>query len=242
MSFGYSNVQIINDQKCRIMLARLGKHFRRQDWMAFFIEFVLLILGVTIAYQLNVKQQSNQIDQKTMAIIKNIGIENQHNLEDLKEEIIPYRIELVEELEVLDEMLNEGDFTRKELMYKIDYLLSTSFYAFQEDHLKAYLNSEISSQFDSLTNHVIQAQYQFNVIRKLSDQLWELRNQQIIPVLIESVDLYQYKVIDPAPLQTLSFRNLVGILLEFESNFPGLFQALLLELEEIDQEVKELTE
>jgi hypothetical protein len=42
-----------------MLYRRLRAALKRQDWLAYLIELVIVVLGITIAYQLNVFQQKS---------------------------------------------------------------------------------------------------------------------------------------------------------------------------------------
>ncbi len=66
------------------MLRNFRRALQRQDWLAFFIELIIVILGITIAYQLNVYQQENALHEDKRLLLENLRVENRGNFRGIK--------------------------------------------------------------------------------------------------------------------------------------------------------------
>ena len=66
-----------------MLLQRIRKQWNKQDWVGILIEFILLIIGITVAFQLNVSQQNSNQKRQINSLVEKVQIENEINIDEL---------------------------------------------------------------------------------------------------------------------------------------------------------------
>lgn len=166
----------------RQRLARLTDNLKRQDWMAVIIELLIVILGITIAYQLNNYQDTARSNSAQQALMEKLRLENQQNLNTFKElsglaEQSPESLELY--VRYLDSVsanhLMVGYETPSFTLKYFERAVSSIYYSIKDEHLKAYLAASPEILESELAAELLNLKSSFDDLRQVRTLLLDYR-------------------------------------------------------------------
>ena len=216
------------------MFVRLRKAFQRQDWLAYFIELLLIVLGITIAYQLNVYQQREALEEAKYSLLGNLYNENKRNYEELEEtaqhfESLPGRLEYL--VELLQEKVISIDSVQQHLYITYSWTYNT----LNTGYLNNYINSN-SKIDDLLDSALFQLQYDYRELIISSDLAKDYRLDHIHPFLVDKLTYFGDSISDQElnALKDKAFLNRIIILDAIEIEHLRTYQNALNQIETVD--------
>lgn len=180
---------------------------KKQDWAGHFIELVIVILGIFIAFKLaQIGQDKHEILQYK-GLIASVKLENEKNLEEF-EELRIYRKEILANSNTLLDHLN---FEKKPLEDSIQYYLfklnRISTPDLQLQALERLINSTFSAASPELKTEAIRLKALYDEWLMGSEEFVDEKTEKFFNYLFDAVDFYQSKVVDMDPIYTLRFKN-----------------------------------
>ena len=223
------------------MLARKYPNgFKNQNWLGFFIELIIVIVGITIAFYLqkaSVKKEEERVQEIRTANLKR---EIELNLEyldgiDSSRNVLDGAFSGF--IEYLDKRIAEGedDLSLDTLSYYWALCFSTSSFEIQHNQLSHYLSdpgsfkdTELESELVKLENIIINTDHleKFYVERKI--------NRVIDPVM-GSVDFVRMNVLKAEMFNSRAYFNDLVIMADIERQRTVYFKKLVGQLERVNQ-------
>ena len=215
------------------MLRNFKEALRRQDWLALFMELIIVILGITIAYQLNVYQQKNALNEDKRVLLENLRIENRGNLEELsrsKQHFLKQPDQLIHLITLLQSPEPVIDSLRK----SICLVYSWRYYTLNTGYLTTYIGGDIKAS-NELTSELIKLQYAYDELERASNLVESYRVENIYDYLFKHIDTTRdSEYFDVEALQEVSFINQVAFLMGFEREHRTKFVTALQQIHTID--------
>lgn len=214
------------------MFRRLRKAIVRQDWFAVLLELLIVILGITIAYQLNVYQQNiaeeNKIRQQQEARQKELTElkgalwrENQLNLQNLQL-VEPRRRREPDEISQLIHLVREKAPIDSINRYAPS-VLSTQYLSINDSYLNYYVES-VDGQQDSLVNALIKLQNHISDLRLMwNETVLPYRMKLLSDDLINNVDLEEGRFISAELINSQTVVNKLMLLQAVENENRSIF-------------------
>ena len=201
---------------------RIKEMIRSQDWFAFFIELIIVVLGITIAYQLNIYQQNSANKKIEKALLEKLRIENQQNLteiENIAETAFNMPNNLNRYLKMLDKLaldqLEESSLNKDSLAVYFNSVVSSYGFPIKDQYLITYLNksSEIGNgdlapellKLQSLYNNILffrstLLDYRVNHIWSYTDQAYD-RDTQIYNLEYQTDNTFRMRLFKLANIE-----------------------------------------
>ena len=221
------------------MLKRIQQAVKNQNWTSIFIELILLIIGLSIAYQLNVRQEINAERKQKKALIENIKIENQINLEEESTDL-DYRTTLGNDLYTFHKFLGAKELNIDSISVYLPILFRSTTSIFTKEYLKTYLNGNYAEEGNQLTSELINLDLLMDGVDDLTERIWEYKMENIYQFLMDAVDYYEVDggkltFFDEKKFQSLEFKNKVILLAELEYSLSDFINETLTQMKKIEE-------
>lgn len=208
--------------------------FRHQDWLAYLIELVIVVLGITIAYQLNIYQQNLGEQKRKDALLENLRVENKQNYDEFfeyKQQFSERPLQLDQLIELLDNQELDSLAQNESLTNILLYVVATSvYYSIRESYLNTYLGNGSEMKNDTLTSEVIKLQSYYNDLNFIWKSIHEYRLNKINDFTEIAYDRTTKKY-DFEALKNNVFLNRIYILSGMESEHAKVFREALTQME-----------
>ena len=180
-------------------------------------ELILLIVGITIAYQLNLRQERRSIQKDQVQLLGNIYLENEINLDDFKESFSD-RDTLDDTIFNFHQLLNKDSsrISNELLEHYLEIIFKTSTAAFHHKYLSAYLEDKARYKDKKLTIELIKLEALIANLEDGSTYILDYKMQHFYQGLKDIVDFYDIRVKQRSHLFSLSFKNTIYLLQELE--------------------------
>lgn len=226
-----------------MLYRRLRTALQRQDWLAYLIELVIVVLGITIAYQLNVYQQHSSEQKMKAALLENLRVENQRNYEELhliksKSPHLSLKMQrLIELLEKEEIAYNTSTSLTKLELDTINQFLHLvkrrSYYVMRDSYLTTYLNFMSKTGVDQLSNELFNLQSLYKELGMGVANIIDYKNQKLLDYLDGAFDRSSNSY-SLSSLRNNSFRNKVMMLTIMENEQQRIFNIVVKQVEKID--------
>jgi len=219
-----------------MLYRKLRTALKHQDWLAYFIELIIVILGITIAYQLNVFQQKSGEKKMKAVLLENLRLENQQNYEDFndyKGNFLSRPVKLNQLIEMFDNQdinhLQQND----EVVQLLNLVESSVYYPIRESYLNTYLGNISEMKNDNFTRELIRLQSIYQDLNFLWKGIHEYRLDKIHNFTEIAYDRKTNKY-DIELLQDKVFMNRLSILAAIEGEHARMFSESLKQMEKVD--------
>ena len=217
------------------MFNRLRQAFQRQDWLAYLIELLLIVLGITIAYQLNVYAQENATQEFKRRLLENLRAENQQNQQELEDEAKHFDV-LPDRLKQLQHWITQKKSPLDSVSEELYLVYSWTYYTLNNGYLAHYANSNVRTNNNALENELLRLQYTYQNLAQIADLAKTYRIEEINAYLVDRID-YSSGELTASEMQTLQtppFINRLVLLTSMEQEHRRLYQEAMQQVNEVD--------
>lgn len=215
-------------------------NLKRQDWMAVIIELLIVVLGITIAYQLNNYQETAKADSAQKALKEKLRLENQQNLDTFKElsevaEKSPESLDLyVQYLDSVSANQSMEEYETPPITLKyFERAVSSIYYSIKDEHLKTYLAASPQILESELAAELLNLKSSFDDLREVRTLLRDYR----IGYIWEYTDRAYIRdrgTVDTEIMTDNIIRNRLFKLSNIESEHLYLFSRAVRQMERVD--------
>lgn len=224
-----------------MIIKRVLEKLKRQDWVGFLIEIVIVILGIFIAYQLTVASEQRAENNQLKTLIQNMKLENEKNLEEL-EELKPYRESTVKWTKLFFQFLDTQQQPESDsIQFYITKLFQISTPDLQQQNLIAYINSTHSSKKSlELKNVALRLKAYYDEWVEGSIEFRKLKHDNFFDYLADAVDFKTGKIVNDQKIRSLFFKNKILEILFSEMEQHRLYEEAYEQSEELQSLMEEL--
>lgn len=173
----------------------------------YLMELIIVVVGITIAFQVNVWYEAQKTRELDINAITNLQKELIINLEEF-ESLAEYRVEITDATRKLVNILEEGTFNTSDLQPLLFTILRTSTPDLQSNASAFYVNSNYSNEHLELKSELLVLDTYLQELVELSEGYSERKDMFYFnDAMFEAVDFAQRKIVDLRYFQSRSFKN-----------------------------------
>ncbi len=196
---------------------------RRNAVFIYLMEVVLIIFGITVAYQLNVFYEDKKDLKLEEAAIEKVYSENEANLITF-ESLIDERLQLEEDTRQLARILfSGGNLAEDSISHYLFDINKTYKPIFQVEAINFYLNTNYTNKNSDLKSELITLKSTLLQLRDVVDTYVRMKEKYYNDFLVTDVDFGEEKIISDTKIKSVEFKNLVINLLSNEQTLNELF-------------------
>lgn len=200
-----------------------GKKLRRRDIFIYLMEVVLIIFGITVAYQLNVFYEDKKDDKLEIAAIEKVYSENDANLITF-ESLIDERLQLEDDTRMLARILfSGGNLAEDSISHYLFDINKTYKPIFQVEAINFYLNTNYNNKNSDLKSELITLKSTLLQLRDVVETYTRMKEKYYNDFLVTEVDFGEERIISETKIKSVEFKNLVINLLANEQTLNELF-------------------
>jgi len=149
------------------MFRKVKQAVQQQNWLALLLELLIVIIGVSVAYQLSVWQNQRNSQQQVKDLMANIHSENQRNYHELSK-LMGWYEAVPERLSKLQSFLEEKESPVDSVLNYLSASISLHYYSLNDAYLNRYVanNLRYDPQIDSL---LLELQLPYPVVPEMSN-------------------------------------------------------------------------
>jgi len=187
------------------MKLRQGR--RKWLWSVYFMELIIVILGITIAFQVQVIYENKQDLRTEVATLERLYNENELNLTEF-ESLMPYRINMEQNTRILQILLDSPFSTNRDSLANYLFTLQrVSTPDLPEASMDAYLNGNFKLRNQTLARELQKLKGLYLELKELTSHYWEKKNEYFYNPIKGEVDFTTSQIISIEKLNSLSFKN-----------------------------------
>ena len=171
------------------------------------MELLIVILGITIAFQVQVYYEGKVEKRLEQSSIQKLYLENELNLDEF-ESLQAYRLNMEQNTRILLAILDSPFKQNKDSLanYVFD-LQRISTPDLQEQSLSYYLNSSFTGDEEELAAELITLRNLYQELRDLTNHYWDKKTKYFFDYLKDEVDFSNRQILSTNKLSSLEFRN-----------------------------------
>lgn len=180
---------------------------KNPSFKVYLMELVIVVVGITIAFQVNVYYEANTNKGLEINAIRNLQKELTINLEEF-ESLKDYRTNITQSTRSLMGLLNKGSFSEDEFSPLFFTILRTSTPDLQSNASAFYVNSNYGDEHLELKSELLVLDTYLQELMDMSEGYSERKdlfyfNEQ----MFESVDFSERVILDMTYFRTATFKN-----------------------------------
>ncbi len=218
---------------------RLARLLTKLNWKIYFMELVIVIVGITIAYQVNIYYEKGQNQQLERTAIENLHKENQINLEEFRS-LEAYRKRISKETRSVFSILQEKNVRKDSIEAHLFFLVQTSTPDLQQEASNFYLNSNYSNANLKLKNELLTLKTYLQELLSLSAGYQQRKSEDFFKYLRDAVDFPARKIVNIDKLTSLEFKNILWNQGSDEIELNRLYKQAVEKLEEVQSLVEQI--
>lgn len=218
---------------------RLSRLLTKFNFKIYFMELVIVIVGITIAYQVNIYYEKGQNRQLELTAIENLHKENQINLEEFRS-LEAYRKRISAETRSVFKLIQEKNVSKDSIEAHLFYLVQTSTPDLQQEASNFYLNSNYSNANLQLKNELLTLKTYLQELLSLSDGYQQRKSQDFFKYLRDAVDFPARSIVNLNKLTSLEFKNILWNQGSDEVELNRLYKQAVEKLEEVQDLVEQI--
>lgn len=203
------------------------------------MEVLLIIFGISVAYQLNVYYEGQKDLQLEKAALRKVYRENETNMENFYS-IVPSRNELQEDTRELARILFSGGLLEDDNIGTYLFNINRTYKPIiQLEAINFYLNTNYTNRNSDVKSELITLKSKYLELRDVVDYYVRMKEKYYSEFLVSDVDFGEEKIISYEKIKSVEFKNLVVNLLANEQELNRLFEdtfELALDLDEMIEE------
>lgn len=196
------------------------------------MELVIVIVGITIAYQVNIIYEKGVSHQLEITAIENLHKENQINLEEFQS-LEAYRERITRESIQLRKLLSSPNVSKDSVDKHIFFLVQTSTPDLQQEASDFYLSSNYGNANLELKNELLTLKTYLQELLSMSEGYKDRKNNDFMLFLRDAVDFPERQVVNMKKIRSLEFKNIVWNQLSDEHELNRLYIQASEKLEEV---------
>lgn len=221
---------------------RISRLFMKLNWKVYVTELFIVILGISIAYQLNIINEKKVGQRLEITAIQNLAKEIEINVAEF-ESLKEYRQRITKDSKTLRHLIDAKEGLSLDSANKYVFrLVQTSTPDLQQEAAKFYLNSNYSDANIQLKNELLSLKTFFQELISISENASERKQRDFFEYLWDKVDFPNHEVKDLQSLNSLHFKNTLWNLSTDEVEINRLFDLSNRKLKEIQSYVDKLLE
>lgn len=186
---------------------KLRQGRRKWLWSVYFMELIIVILGITIAFQVQVIYENKQDLRTEVATLERLYNENELNLTEF-ESLMPYRINMEQNTRILQILLDSPFSTNRDSLANYLFTLQrVSTPDLPEASMDAYLNGNFKLRNQTLARELQKLKGLYLELKELTSHYWEKKNEYFYNPIKSEVDFTTSQIISIEKLNSLSFKN-----------------------------------
>ena len=187
---------------------RLIRFIQKINWKIYLMELVIVILGITIAYQLNIVYEDRVNHKLELSALENLKKENEINLEEF-ESLELYRERITDRTVKLGKLLKNPPLVKDSVENYLFSLVQTSTPDLQHEASNFYLSSNYSNRYLVVKNEVLTLKTYLQEFTEMSNGYKEKKSDVFMHYLRDAVDFDQKKVVNLKKIASLEFKNII---------------------------------
>lgn len=223
----------------RLQKSGSAKKLRQRDVFIYVMEVLLIIFGITVAYQLNIFYEDKKDMLLEIAAIEKLHSENEVNLTTF-ESMIDERLQLEADTRQLARILfSGGNLAEDSISHYLFDINKTYKPLFQIEAINFYLNTNYTNKNSDLKSELISIKSNYLELRDVVDYYVRMKEKYYSDFLITEVDFGEERIISEEKIKSVEFKNLIINLLANEQRLNELFDrayGLALGLDELIEE------
>ena len=221
---------------------RLKRMLSKSSLQVYLMELFIVILGITIAYQVNVYYEQGINRQLELNAIENLKKENEINIQEFKS-LEAYRKRITSKSERLFALLRKPEPLSKDSAEAyIFWLVQTSTPDLQQEASNFYLSSNYGNFNLELKNELLALKTYFQELMDQSESYKQGKSGEFMSFLRDAVDFDKKQVVDLKKLRFLSFKNILWNQTADEYELNRLYRQATQKLDEVQQIVEGILE
>lgn len=207
----------------RLNKSSSSRKLRRRDIFTYLMEVLLIIFGITVAYQLNVFYDGKKDLQLEKSAIGKVHNENETNMAYF-ESTIEERHLLENDTRELARILFSGgnleDFYIDQYLFSINKVVKP---VVQLEAVNFYLNTNYTNRNSDVKSELITLKSKYLELRDVVDTYLRLKEKYYSDFLVSEVDFGEERILKYDKIKSVEFKNLVVNLLAIEQELNKLF-------------------
>ncbi|WP_139135380.1 hypothetical protein [Roseivirga sp. 4D4] len=203
------------------------------------MELFIVILGISIAYQLNIVNERRINNRLELNVIKNLNKEVQINIAEFQS-LERYRERITKDAERLLRLLDKAPISIDSANEYVFRLVQTSTPDLQRQAANSYLSSNYGESNTALKNEFLSLETYLQELLEMSDGYRIRKEQDYMRYLRNSVDFARRKVTDIEMIRALAFKNIVWNMVADEYELNRLYNQASAQLYKIDSLIDEI--
>lgn len=181
--------------------------FRKKIWSIYLMELMIVILGISIAFQVQVVYEDNQNAKRELIALERFHSENELNLKEF-ESLMPYRINMEQNTRILHLILDSPFATNRDSIANYVFTLQRiSTPDLPTEAMNGYLNGNYDQRNLELEREMQALKALYAQLQELTSHYWEKKTTYFYNPIKSEVDFSNKEVISTDKLTSLSFRN-----------------------------------
>ncbi len=171
------------------------------------MELLIVILGITIAFQVQLYYEGNVEERLEESAIQKLYLENELNLSEF-ESLQAYRVNMEQNtrilLAILDSPFKNNVDSLSNYLFDLQRISTPDL---QEQSMNFYLNSNFTINESALAEELISLRNLYQELKDLTDHYWEKKSKYFFDYLKDEVDFANRQILSIQKLSSLEFRN-----------------------------------
>jgi len=219
---------------------RLNRLLQKFNFKVYLMELVIVILGITIAYQVNVYYEKGINRDLELTAINNLKQENAINIQEF-ESLKAYRERITEKSIALIKLLKQPQPISKDSAEAyVFWLVQTSTPDLQQEATNFYLGSNYGDRNLNLKNQILTLKTYFQELMDMSEGYKQRKMEDYMRFLQDAVDFDARKVVDLDKIRSLRFKNIIWNQSSDEYELNRLYKQATEKLNEVQALVDEI--
>ena len=215
---------------------KLFKLSKLKKFSSYFIELIIVVLGVSIAFQLNVWNDSRKIKKVEDQLLDNFYAENNYNIRDSDSSAF-YKRANVETGLALIEILKKPDPSLDSARIYMGQLYEISWPNFTTTHLENYLDFTTGST--PLREEMLNLMARVEAIRELGQKYIDLKQEKYFDYLSDAVDMNDNLIIvRKDKVLSIEFTNNLMLIVAYEQSMSEVLDEIEQSQHKLDSLIK----
>ncbi|WP_420387946.1 hypothetical protein [Roseivirga sp.] len=200
-----------------------SRKLRRRDVFTYLMEVVLIIFGITVAYQLNVLYEDKKDLQLERAAIEKVHRENETNMEYFASMVLD-RKQQEEDTRELARILFSGGLLEDDYISRYLFNINKTIKPLvQLEAINFYLNTNYTNRNSDIKSELITLKSKYLELREVVDYYVRIKEKYYSDFLVSDVDFGEERILTYDKIKSVEFKNLVVNLLANEQQLNKLY-------------------
>lgn len=213
---------------------RLKKILQKADAKTYTMELIIVILGISIAFQLQIFNENRTARQLEINSLQNLKKEIEINIQEF-ESLRDYRKRITNaSVQLMDQLQVQGSLPKEFAEQHLFYLVQTSTPDLQKQATQSYLENNQTNTNIDLKNELLLLQTLFQEFQDMSEGYKERKSSLFFSYLLDDVDFPSKKIVSVSRLNTVRFKNILWNQTTDEYGLNRLYDQAETQLKKVD--------